>query len=166
MAVTCLCDAYDSLGNRYTEYLAALELVNHHVTDLLLMKITEESYLAHMIKITDSCSLFDENEEYCDYLDQSLNGYAEESSPTPTPTPTPGSTSTAYGTFTNADLVTGVLTAAHNLDSVNVIYSIIDPAGNILQGLTVNVVSVNAITVDFGGAISSGTFKWIVISAE
>jgi len=70
----------------------------------------------------------------------------------------------ASGTFTNADLVAGVLTISHALGSVNVAIVIRDPAGT--ESYQPNtVVDNDTVTVDFGGSIGAGTYTWSAITA-
>lgn len=69
----------------------------------------------------------------------------------------------ASGTFTNADLVAGVLTIAHGLNSSPVAITILDPNGVAEVGSHTET-DANTATWDFGGAIAGGTWKWKVFA--
>lgn len=76
-----------------------------------------------------------------------------------------GSTTVAVktsDTFTNADLVAGVLTITHNLGTESIAVYIMDPSG-VYSWIDFTVVDTNSCTVDFGGAIGAGNWTWIVI---
>ena len=64
-------------------------------------------------------------------------------------------------TFTNADLVLNVLTTTHNKNGHTTMVTVVNPSGtSVLKTFTE--VSVNQITVDFGGAIAAGTWTQYV----
>lgn len=73
------------------------------------------------------------------------------------------SVQSASGTFTDADLVAGVLTITHNLGSTNIAVVIRDPSG--MESYQPNtIVDNNSLTVDFGGTIGAGTFTWFALT--
>jgi len=65
------------------------------------------------------------------------------------------------GTFTNADLVGGILTITHNMGRpVGVLIK--DSSGVYEGALAVDETDLNILEVDFGGAIGAGTWTWLV----
>jgi hypothetical protein len=66
---------------------------------------------------------------------------------------------TAYyrTTFTNADLVAGVLTINHSLAATDVLVVVRDPSG-VEQIMSDTFVDADTTTIDFGGAIGAGTW--------
>ena len=75
---------------------------------------------------------------------------------------TNSTTPLATDTFTNADLVAGVLTINHGLGTLYPALFITDPSGGYVGGVTITVVDANSVTVDFGGAIGAGTWTWFI----
>jgi hypothetical protein len=76
---------------------------------------------------------------------------------------TTSSTPAATGTFVNGDLVVGVLSINHGLNTLYPALYITDPAGAYVGGVTITVVDADNITVDFGGAIGAGTWTWWIM---
>ena len=66
------------------------------------------------------------------------------------------------GTFTNTDLVGGVLTITHKLNSTKIVSITINKAnGEVITVMPNTIVSITQITVDLGG-IETGTHTWTV----
>jgi len=73
MALTCVCDVYDSIDNVYSRFLDAESKGNIHVFDLVSDEIVAAGFLAMIIKVTDTCSYAADNLAYCAVLKESLN---------------------------------------------------------------------------------------------
>lgn len=69
--------------------------------------------------------------------------------------------STKTDTFVDGDLVAGILTIIHNMNRM-VDVTIKDGSGVYEGAMAVAEVSLNEVTVDFGGSIGVGIFTWIV----
>lgn len=70
-------------------------------------------------------------------------------------------------TFTNADLVAGVLSRTHPYATNNIVVSIYDPTGiSVFPTLTVvtPITSPASFTLDFGGAIGAGTYTYVLVA--
>jgi len=73
-----------------------------------------------------------------------------------------GSTSSATGTFTNADLVANVLSIPHNLDFTYVSLNIVDPAPSSQVSYKDHVpVDADNTEATFAGGVAAGTWTWI-----
>jgi len=77
---------------------------------------------------------------------------------------------TQTDTFTNADLVDGivtfVLTITHPFNTPNLFLTIQNPAGDIITAFPANInpVAPYDVTVDFGGAIGAGSWSYTLIA--
>lgn len=70
-------------------------------------------------------------------------------------------------TFTNADLVAGVLSRTHPYATNNIVITVFDPTGLVIVPTVTAVTPITSpasFTLDFGGAIGAGTYSYTLVA--
>ncbi len=154
----CICDYADCLERTYLNYKEAIGSSPKDERSIREI-LTKVNTVCNLWFIADACSDTTSKTLQCARL---ANEFAGESCLSGSGTA--GSTLIpATGTFESTDLdASYVLTITHSLNSELVTgVTIIDPDDK-LDIVSFTIVDADTVTVDFGGAIGSGTFTWIV----
>lgn len=157
MAVTCITNYYSCIYGLYQEYKSALS------EDPKTAKTLKKK----LDKVNALCALYFNADEGSDDTNKTLHcseiRALFESDDCLTGGVAGNILSSASNTFTNADLVAGVLTVTHNLNTENISsVTVLNPTGGGETGLSWSVIDANTIEIDFGGSIGAGTYTWVV----